>query len=103
MSTPWICPGCQRRVPAYATKCHCGAARPARPTPAPRRSEPLATPARQRAPLGWDIWALIGVIVLVLVFAIVSLFRPYQPPRIVPLLGYVDATPPPHPKHDRRR
>jgi hypothetical protein len=104
-SVTWPCPNCGRRVPNRVSQCHCGTTRedalrqaaagaavgPAAPRRA-RRGPPIRI-----GPLTWDLKALLIGIVLAAVLGIVRLFWPSEPPRVVPVLGHVDATPPPAP------
>ena len=105
-SVTWPCPNCGRRVPNRVSQCHCGTTQ----EDAFRQAEmgatvsPTGTPRRARkgpplriGPLTWDLKALLIGIVVVLLVGLVRLFWPGQAEPIVPVLGYVDATPRPGP------
>jgi hypothetical protein len=106
-SVTWSCPNCGRRVPNRVSQCHCGTTRedavrqaaagaavgpPGAPRAA-RRSPPI-----RLGPLTWDLKALLIGMALVALLGLVRLFWPARPEPIVPLLGHIDATPPPTPK-----
>lgn len=106
----WICPACGRRVPLRASACHCGMTRERAEAEArarleteaeveravARRPRPGARLPRVKAgPLPSDVKGLlIGVALVTLVGLGWLAFGP-QPEPIVPVLGFVDAGPPP--------
>ncbi len=98
-STGWVCPNCRRRVPRYAAVCHCGARRTDVDALDPSK---LWRPQQPRGQ-GWrDVpvsgWLLLGLSAAVLVTFLVLPFIPIERPPYIPLLGYVDRGPGPHPK-----
>ncbi|MCG6920557.1 MAG: hypothetical protein LJF15_05640 [Acidobacteria bacterium] len=106
MAHTWQCPACGRRVPMRVSACHCGMTREraevmaeahaAAERPAPRPARPgLRTPP---APLPRDVKALVAGVGLVAVLGLGWLIFGPRPQPPVPVLGYVDATPPPVPQ-----
>jgi hypothetical protein len=105
----WQCPACGRRVPLRVSTCHCGmtreraeaaaaaqaeASRPAARSPQPVRRGPR-TPA---APLPRDVKVLLSGVALMAVFGLGWLAFGPAPDPVAPVLGYVDAGPPPAPR-----
>lgn len=106
MAHTWQCPTCGRRVPMRVSACHCGMTREraevmaeaqaAAERPAPRPARPgLRTPP---APLPRDVKALLAGVGLVAVLGLGWLIFGPRPQPLVPVLGYMDATPPPVPE-----
>ena len=99
--TSWTCPNCRRRVPRYATVCHCGTRR----DDASAIEAAPARAARARG-AGWrqwplSVWVPLVIAALAAITLIVLLFVP-PPPRLgIPLLGRVDRVPTPQ-AHPRR-
>ncbi len=104
----WQCPACGRHVPLRASACHCGTTREraealaeaqagaARPVPSRPPVDPgLRTPT---APLPRDVKVLLGGVALVGVLGLGWLIFGPRPEPIVPVLGYMDAGPPPAPR-----
>jgi hypothetical protein len=96
MANPWQCPRCQRRVPSYATKCHCGQERPVGLAALPRRSVP-----RPGVKLTPELRMLVGVMVFLVITMVVLLFVPIKQHPVAPVLGYIDHAPTPAPRHHR--
>ena len=106
-SVTWPCPNCGRRVPNRVDQCHCGTTRQdalrqaaqsaAVPSPGSPRTARKGPPIRL-GPLTWDLKALLIGLALVALLGLVRLFWPERPDPILPVLGHVDATPPPVPK-----
>ncbi len=105
-SVTWPCPNCGRRVPNRVSQCHCGTTQEDafRQAEVGATESPTGTPRRARkgpplriGPLTWDLKALLIGIALVALVGLVRLFWPGRPEPIVPVLGYVDATPRPLP------
>jgi hypothetical protein len=106
----WPCPACGRRVPLRVATCHCGMTREraealsearaeaSRPAASPRVA--VAPPAlRTRlAPLPRDVKVLLAGAGLAAVVGLGWLVFGPPPPPVVPVLGYMDAAPPPAPK-----
>jgi hypothetical protein len=115
----WSCPACGRNVPLRVAACHCGmtralaeeraalaeaeAARPAETVAAilPPGVRPALAPRAPRVPrLRWkalpgDVRALLAGFVLVVLAGLGWLVFGPRPAPITPVLGYVDAGPPP--------
>jgi len=117
----WSCPACGRSVPLRVAACHCGltqeqaqeraaaeeAAFLAAAAPAASPVEPPRGVSRRRvrspydfqwAALPGDVKALLVSAALVGLLGMGWLFFGPAPEPIVPVLGYVDAGPPPAPK-----
>lgn len=106
----WACPACGRRVPLRVSACHCGMTREQAEAEAAARLEAeaqaeLAVARRPRpgarlprvaaGPLPSDVRAmLIGVGVVAVAAGAWLVFGP-RPAPIQPVLGFVDAGPPP--------
>lgn len=80
-------------MPAGVPVCRCGTGRQVAEATAH-----LSGGTRPAPPLPWDVKALAVALVVLFVAAVASLFRPYDRPRIVPLLGYADTAPSPSPR-----
>jgi hypothetical protein len=95
--TSWSCPNCRRRVPRYASVCHCGARR----TDAEAASSAPVLAAQKRSQ-GWRelpriVWLWLAVSAVALATLIGLLFVPPEPPLRIPLIAYVDRAPTPTP------
>lgn len=105
----WQCPACGRRVPLRVSACHCGMTRErataleearaeaARPETARLRPTAPALPTPP-APLPRDVKALLAGAALVAVLGLGWFFFGPRPEPIAPVLGYIDASPPPAPR-----
>lgn len=106
MPSAWVCPVCGRRVPGYATACHCGTGRPAEPTAEQLASAARALEAATRpgAPtfkvpfdartVPWQVWAGFGGGAFVLLVGLLVGLWLGPPIETIPLLGYADRMPP---------
>jgi hypothetical protein len=94
----WTCPNCRRRVPRYATTCHCGARRTdAAPADTGAAGPPLARAGGWRQ-LPWSMWLALGIAAAAVIALIVLMFLPPEPPPRIPLLGHIDRAPTPVPR-----
>jgi hypothetical protein len=91
MPATWECPSCKRRVPLSIEECRCGWLRSRVAVAAPRPTDQARGAARRP----WEIWAVVGVLVVCLGWGIYLIVRPPAPSPAVGILGYVDPTPPP--------
>ena len=105
----WVCPACGRRVPLRASTCHCGmsreraeeiaSAQAQASQPAARTARPaMRGPRTPSEPLPGDVKALLAGIVVVALASVGWLAFGPLPDPIVPVLGYIDASPPPPPR-----
>jgi len=116
----WSCPACGRSVPLRVEACHCGLTRQqaeeraaaeeaaflAAAAPPAGLPEAAAAPRRRvRNPyefrwssLPGDVKALLVGVALVAILGVGWLFFGPAPTPIAPVLGYVDAGPPPAPR-----
>ena len=91
MPATWECPSCKRRVPLSIEECRCGWLRSRVAVAAPRPTDQ----ARGATGRPWEIWAVVGVLVVCLGWGIYLIVRPPAPSPAVGILGYVDRPPPP--------
>jgi hypothetical protein len=97
----WTCPSCGRRVPDRVEACHCGAPRPAAippgvplPPAAPGHAGALAGPLLPSwKSLPRDIRIGLGLLAVLVVGALASLFIPDRGRKLPALLGHVDPSP----------
>jgi hypothetical protein len=91
MPATWECPSCKRRVPLSIEECRCGWLRSRVAVAAPRPTDQVRGTTRRP----WELWAVVGVVVVCLGWGIYLIVRPPAPSPAVGILGYVDPTPPP--------
>jgi hypothetical protein len=110
----WTCPACGRSVPLRVSACHCGMTREqaearaaaeaeasleaATAAALPPRRATIRGPALTWGSLPADVKALLGGVALVVLVGLGFLVFGPHPKPIVPVLGYVDAGPPPAPR-----
>jgi hypothetical protein len=103
----WPCPACGRRVPLRVSTCHCGMTRERAEAQAATQAQagrpPAARPARRgprtpAAPLPRDVKVLLSGVVLMAVLGLGWLVFGPAPDPVAPVLGFVDAGPPPAPR-----
>lgn len=91
MPATWECPSCKRRVPLSIEECRCGWLR-SRVAVAPPRPTDQARGSTRRP---WEVWAVMGALVLCIGWGVYLIIWPPAPSPAVGILGYVDPTPPP--------
>jgi len=106
----WICPACSRRVPLRVGACHCGMARDraeeiaaaeartSQPASRPVGPPAVRAPRTPGTPLPSDVRALLAGVAVVALAAMGWLAFGPRPDPVVPVLGFVDAGPPPAPR-----
>ncbi len=96
----WLCPNCQRRVPEDVEVCRCGMFQSFAAAAFMARAQATPpTPAELVKQMGWDVKGLLLLAAVMVVAGIVTLFMPYEEPKLPALLGYAERpAPSPQPR-----
>ena len=97
-ASSWNCPNCRRRVPRYASACHCGTRRADAETVEAGLTAPAHRHVSAWRQLPLSVWLPLLVAAAAAITLVVLLFLPSEPPPAIPLGGYVDRIPTPQPK-----